>query len=278
MVKRKITNMIRIPPFSSSTSMAQTNNQELQENQSKDMDEELALAMETMGKERERKRKKMREEGGLPLCQDPLDLLGRDLMLRVLNNVDARSVARCLVVSRSWNRVASSDLLWTSKCEELWHGKAHLPRLSLVRGVSKLDAYSLSVIDGKRTRIVKDDLCDHVWDFHFTKVAPEYWRNLDPYWKGNGPPMHRYFHQDGSQTADPGDKVWGGHECCYSIVTSMIGGGKIREHYVRINGWLPLAVSRKQDWSWEMSNNFYCYSSVPDAYKEGGTGPLFLVM
>ncbi|XP_061985783.1 uncharacterized protein LOC133704803 [Populus nigra] len=271
--------MIRIPPpFSSSTSMAQTSNQELQENQSKDLEEGLALAMETMGKERERKRKKMREEGGLPLCQDPLDLLGRDLMLRVLNNLDARSVARCLVVSRSWNRVASSDLLWTSKCEELWHGKAHLPRLSLVGGVSKLDAYSLSVMDGKRTRIAKDDLCDHVWDFHFTKVAPEYWRNLDPYWKGNGPPMHRYFHQDGSQTADPDDKVWGGHECCYSIVTSMIGGGKIREHYVRINRWLPLAVSRKQDWSWEMSNNFYCYSSVPDAYKEGGTGPLFLVM
>lgn len=251
---------------------------ELQENQSKDMDEGMALAMETEGKERKRKRKKMKEEGGRPLCQDPLDLLGRDLMLRVLNNLDARSVARCLVVSLSWNRVASSDLLWTSKCEELWNGKAHIPRLSLVQGVSKLDAYSLSVMDGKRTRIVKDDLCDHVWEFHFTKVAPEYWRNLDPYWKGNGPPMHRYFHKDGSQTADHGDKVWGGHECCYSIVTSIIGEGKIREHYVRINRWLPLAVSRKQDWSWEMSNNFYCYSSVPDPCKEGGTGPLFLVM
>lgn len=79
------------------------------------MDEGMALAMETEGKERKRKRKKMKEEGGRPLCQDPLDLLGRDLMLRVLNNLDARSVARCLVVSLSWNRVASSDLLWTSK-------------------------------------------------------------------------------------------------------------------------------------------------------------------
>jgi hypothetical protein len=110
------------------------------------------------------------------------------------------------------------------------------------------------------------------------QAAPEYWRNLDPYWKGNGPPMHRYFHPDGSQTADPGDKVWGGHESCYSIVTSIIGEGKIREHYVRINRWHPLAVSRKQDWSWEMTNNLFCYSSIPDAYKEGGTGPLFLVM
>ncbi|KAJ7007001.1 hypothetical protein NC653_006151 [Populus alba x Populus x berolinensis] len=57
----------------------------------------------------------MREEGGLPLCQDPLHLLGRDLMLRVLNNLDAHSVARCIVISHSWNRVASSDLLWTFK-------------------------------------------------------------------------------------------------------------------------------------------------------------------
>ncbi|KAJ6898434.1 hypothetical protein NC652_025066 [Populus alba x Populus x berolinensis] len=240
------------------------------------MEEGLALVVERKGKKR--KRKKMREDRGRPFCQDPLDVLGRDLMLRVLNNLDARSLALCLVVSRSWNRVASSDLLWTSKCEELWCGKAHIPRLSLVQGISKLDAYSLSVMDGKRNRIMRDDLCDHVWEFHFTKAAPEYWRNLDPYWKGNGPPMHRYFHPDGSQTADPGDKVWGGHESCYSIVTSIIGEGKIREHYVRINRWRPLAVSRKQDWSWEMTNNLFCYSSIPDAYKEGGTGPLFLVM
>ncbi|XP_061976286.1 uncharacterized protein LOC133697620 isoform X2 [Populus nigra] len=205
------------------------------------MEEGLALVVERKGKKR--KRKKMREDRGRPFCQDPLDVLGRDLMLRVLSNLDARSLALCLVVSRTWNRVASSDLLWTSK-----------------------------------NRIMRDDLCDHVWEFHFTKAAPEYWRNLDPYWKGNGPPMHRYFHPDGSQTADPGDKVWGGHESCYSIVTSIIGEGKIREHYVRINRWRPLAVSRKQDWSWEMTNNLFCYSSIPDAYKEGGTGPLFLVM
>ncbi|KAJ7001211.1 hypothetical protein NC653_011599 [Populus alba x Populus x berolinensis] len=38
-----------------------------------------------------------------------------DLMLRVLNNLNARSMARCTVVSRSWNRVAFNNLLWTSK-------------------------------------------------------------------------------------------------------------------------------------------------------------------
>lgn len=85
--------------------------------------------------------------------------------------------------------------------------------------------------------------------------------------------MHRYFHLDGSQSADPGDKVWGGHECCYCIVTSILEGGKIREHYVRINRWPQMLVSRKEDWSWEMANSLYCYSSVPDVDQVGGTGP-----
>ncbi|GKV19484.1 hypothetical protein SLEP1_g29743 [Rubroshorea leprosula] len=91
--------------------------------------------------------------------------------------------------------------------------------------------------------------------------------------------MRRYFHPDGSQTADPGDQVWGGHECCYCIVTSFfVGEGRIREHYVRINRWPRLLISRKEDWSWEMSNCIFHYNSIPDADKEGGTGPLSLLL
>lgn len=129
-----------------------------------------------------------------------------------------------------------------------------------------------------QTRITKYDLCDHVWEFHFNKAAPDYWRNLDPYWKGDGPLGLRYFHPDGSLTANPGDKTWGGHESCYCIVTSFISEEKIREHYVRINRWPKMLVYRKQDWSWKMSNNLYCYSSIPDAHKQGGTGPLSSVV
>jgi len=77
------------------------------------MEEGLALVVERKGKKR--KRNKMREDRVRPFCQGPLDVLGRDLMLRVLNSLDARSLALCLVVSRTWNRVASSDLIWTSK-------------------------------------------------------------------------------------------------------------------------------------------------------------------
>ncbi|KAL9353100.1 hypothetical protein Peur_055780 [Populus x canadensis] len=71
------------------------------------MEEGLALVVERKGKKR--KRKKMREDRVRPFCQGPLDVLGRDLMLRVLNSLDARSLALCLVVSRTWNRVASSE-------------------------------------------------------------------------------------------------------------------------------------------------------------------------
>ncbi|CAL9780777.1 unnamed protein product [Musa acuminata subsp. burmannicoides] len=45
------------------------------------------------------------------------------------------------------------------------------------------------------------------------KTAPEYWQNLDPSSMGTGPPIHSYFQPNGSQEADPDDKVWGGHEC-----------------------------------------------------------------
>ncbi|XP_059290134.1 uncharacterized protein LOC132043600 isoform X2 [Lycium ferocissimum] len=209
--------------------------------------------------------------------RDPLVVFGSDIMLLILSCLDARSVALSLLVSPEWRAVASSDKIWSSKCEELWHGKAHLPRVAKEKGLSKLAAYSLSVMDGKRKRVTKEDLCDHAWEFHFTEAAPEYWRMLDPYWNGTGPPLRRYFLPDGSQTAEPRDKIWGGHESCFSIVTSLLADGKMRRHYVRINRWPPMYVTRKEDWSWEISNNFCTYRSIPDAAKEDGTGPFFLL-
>ncbi|GMY26913.1 F-box family protein [Fagus crenata] len=259
--------------------MAHTTTQlQQKQNNAPETTEKYDAVGEEMERHRKRrKRKKPEKQTVQEETKDPLEVFGTDIMLKILSNLDARSVALCLLVSRAWHAVASSDRLWAPKLDELWLGKAHIPRLSQIRGLSKWAAYSLAVMDGKRNRIMKDDLCDHVWEFHFNKAAPEYWRNLDPYWKGTGRLMRRYFHPDGSQSADPGDKVWGGHECCYLTVTSIVGEGKIREHYVRINRWPRMSVSRKQDWSWELSNYLYSYSSIPDADKEGGTGPLYEV-
>ncbi|XP_068666692.1 uncharacterized protein [Aristolochia californica] len=215
--------------------------------------------------------------GKCSVVRDVLVVLGEDIFSIILSHLDARSVAHSLVVSRAWHEVASSDKVWSFKLEELWMGKAHLPCSAMLRRISKLEAYSISIMDGKRSRIMKEDICDHVWEFRFKQTAPEYWRSLDPYWKGTGSPMRRYFHPDGSLTADLDDEVWGGHESTYSIVTSFVDHGRIREHYVRINRWPRMSVLRKPNWSWEIANHLCCYSSIPDADKEGGTGPLFPV-
>ncbi|KAK9664755.1 hypothetical protein RND81_14G065500 [Saponaria officinalis] len=207
---------------------------------------------------------------------DPMVVLGVDLMLKVFANLDARSLALSLLVSRSWFSLASSDLLWSPLCQQLWVGKAHIPRRCKLPGLSKLATYSQAVIDSKRVHITREDLWDHAWNFHFTEAAPTYWKNLDPYWQGEGPLMRRYFHPDGAVTSNPEDEVWGGHECSYTVVTSvMLSDGKIKDNYVRVNRWPRLTVSRRQDWGWDMSNVIFAYSSIPDAQKDGGTGPSF---
>lgn len=47
--------------------------------------------------------------------QDPLSLLGYDIMHMIISSLDARSVALCLPVSRGWHGVACSDRLWSPK-------------------------------------------------------------------------------------------------------------------------------------------------------------------
>ncbi|KAL6517131.1 hypothetical protein OROHE_017837 [Orobanche hederae] len=188
------------------------------------------------------------------LSQDPLVLFCDGVVMSILGKLDVRSLAVACVVCTRWLTVASTDRLWGPKCQELWLGKAHLPRIS-------------------KNRITRNDMCDHAWEFHFTAAAPAYWRNLDPYWGADGAPMRRYFHDDGSVTADPDDKVWGGHESSYTVVTGLLADNKMREHYVRINRWPQMSVQRKPDWSWELANHLYSYSSIPDAEKEDGTGP-----
>ena len=74
---------------------------------------------------RSRKRKKERNpdedeveqcnNGGDEVRRDPLEVFGRDIMLMIMNYLDARSVALSLLVSRGWHGVASSDKLWSPK-------------------------------------------------------------------------------------------------------------------------------------------------------------------
>jgi len=100
-----------------------------------------------------------------------VEALGEEVMGRVMELLDARSVARCTAVSRAWRGVAADDRLWAPKCAELMAGKAHIPRLTSIRTGSKLSTYSMAIMDGKRSRITKEDLCDHAWEYRFTLVS-----------------------------------------------------------------------------------------------------------
>ena len=69
-------------------------------------------------RKREKRKEKIKEEEE-ELSQDPLEVLGGDIMLMILKNLDARSVALSLLVSRAWHGVTSSDSIWSSKVKFL---------------------------------------------------------------------------------------------------------------------------------------------------------------
>lgn len=61
---------------------------------------------------RVRKRKNIGEEIEL---QDPFVAFGSEIMVMILKQLDARSVARSRLISRGWHSIASSDEIWSRK-------------------------------------------------------------------------------------------------------------------------------------------------------------------
>jgi hypothetical protein len=68
----------------------------------------------------EKKEEEEEEEEEGVLRRDPLEVFGTDIMLKILSNLDARSVALSLLVSRGWHAVASSDHIWGAKVGTLF--------------------------------------------------------------------------------------------------------------------------------------------------------------
>ncbi|KAL2463242.1 uncharacterized protein Fot_52898 [Forsythia ovata] len=60
-----------------------------------------------------------RKNGGEEVeLQDPLMVFGSEIMVLILGQLDARSVALSRLVSRGWHRIATSDEIWALK--EKW--------------------------------------------------------------------------------------------------------------------------------------------------------------
>ncbi|KAL9408552.1 hypothetical protein AB3S75_047011 [Citrus x aurantiifolia] len=93
---------------------------ELQEMEEKLQNRDVLLKVKKKRKQEKRKEKIEEEkEEEVELSQDPFEVLGRDIMLMILKNLDARSVALSFLVSRAWHGVASSDSIWSAKVKFL---------------------------------------------------------------------------------------------------------------------------------------------------------------
>lgn len=60
-----------------------------------------------------------RQVGTVGWKGDPMEALGEEVMGRVMELLDARSVARCTAVSPAWRGVAADDRLWAPKVRTL---------------------------------------------------------------------------------------------------------------------------------------------------------------
>lgn len=57
----------------------------------------------------------MEEERGRRGAGDPMVVLGPDVMWKVMELLDAVSVARCVAVSQWWYDIAAADHVWAPK-------------------------------------------------------------------------------------------------------------------------------------------------------------------
>ncbi|GAQ79024.1 hypothetical protein KFL_000230050 [Klebsormidium nitens] len=190
--------------------------------------------------------------------QDPVEVLGEDVFLRILGFVDSRALATCTLVCKSWGGLAREDGLWEQHLDELCRGKAAVPKVALT-AESKMVAFGACLRDAKRAKIMVQDLCGTAFEFRFKWSAGDFWRNLDPSWRSE-PPFIRVFHPDNVVSPGPNDTVF--NDMTWKFTKTKDGKPG---RYVRINQWPSLNVSRTENWGWTLQNCWVIYSSMSDS-------------
>jgi len=195
---------------------------------------------------------------------DPMHALPEAVVARlILPRLDKQSLATLAQVNRQWAEAARDDYLWQPLCKELWEGKCYNPFCKKVQAgdLSWKDAYKASVLDSMRTQITEDELCSNSgWNFRFKISAGEYWVAMDPSYYGEAP-MQRYFHVDSTICAGPGDPLFNNnYETRWRFTKTRFGK---RGHFVKVNHWPSLLISRLPDWRFKMENQWVEYHQSP---------------
>jgi len=98
--------------------------------------------------------------------------------------------------------------LWALVCKRLWHGKL-VPQkfVNLLEAGEAREAYRLSLIDSRRTRLASRELTQFTWSFRFKATAGEAWTEDDPWWYGSAA-RSGHFRADGTFRIGPTRLRW----------------------------------------------------------------------
>ncbi|KAL6205998.1 hypothetical protein ACLB2K_023249 [Fragaria x ananassa] len=123
-----------------------------------------------------------------------------------------------------------------------------MPRLLQFRGLSRLAAYSLSVMDSKRSR--------NAYNFQPPQNTGEI---LILIGRALAPSCTATFILMAVKLQI---MVMKSGAAMNPVIAPLLV-------FLKMDRWPQMFVFRKQDWSWEMSNHLFCYTSIPDSDKAG---------
>ncbi|KAK9803156.1 hypothetical protein WJX72_005533 [[Myrmecia] bisecta] len=191
---------------------------------------------------------------------DPAQLLGPDLLGAIFSHLEAETLRNCVEVSRQWHAVAKQDYLWRPLCEDLWNGKVFVPQRQQASSASFKQRYLASTTAATKASLTAEELCAFTWNFRFKRTAGAYCMSYDPFWTKTGPMMQRHFHADRSVTGSPRTHPFWmpEYECTWRFTKYREGKAG---HYVKVNYWPALGISRTPGWGWRMENCWVVYEA-----------------
>ncbi|KAK9831053.1 hypothetical protein WJX74_001294 [Apatococcus lobatus] len=198
-------------------------------------------------------------------AKDFAQIVPEALVEDIFKKLSPKDTAACGLVCKQWKAISISQAIWKEHCEELWANKVFLP--SLEQNLSFQQLFKALLADSKRTELGAQELCSCQWTFRFKPQAGHYWTSFDPYYTKEGPMMQRQFKLDGSLTGSPAHHpLWSPHwESRWRFTKTSMGK---RGHFIKVNHWPALSISRTEDWGWRLENCWVEYRSLKQKHPE----------
>jgi hypothetical protein len=181
---------------------------------------------------------------------------------------------------------ATSWWLWTKHCSTLWENKVYVPWRFATS--PSLQSYFGSIKDSKRMFFESvDELAAQHFHFRFRRQAGPYWCNKDSSFRRIDPrPLYRCFLKGGGVSGFQQNNKSGNEDGCRNSELASMSAkhdflyddpevqafiptikwrftksryGK-KGQFIKINNWPSLEISRrKDDWGWELSQEWVKY-------------------